>query len=164
MRLPFLSPRKRDYVILPLARSHSAALAALHRDDFSRPWSANEFDDLLAQHTVFGFAAFEAGKGKSGPVGFALARLAADEAEILTITVSRAHRRQGLGRQMMDAVLRRLHTARAEALFLEVDETNAPAIALYLRLAFHEVGKRPAYYQGPDNRKANALVMRRDLR
>ena len=163
MRLPFMSARPKDYAILPLARSHSASLAVLHREDFIRPWTGAEFADLLAQNTVFGFAAFETGKGRAGPVGFVLARLAAGEAEILTVAVSRAHRRQGLGRQLMDAVLRRLHAQRAEALFLEVDETNAPAIALYRRLGFHEVGKRPAYYQSADNRKANALVMRRDL-
>ena len=164
MRLPFIQPRMRAYSILPLARSHSAALSVLHREDFARPWTGNEFSDLLAQNTVFGFAAFETGKGRAGPVGFVLARLAVGEAEILTVAVSRAHRRQGLGRQLMDAVLRRLHAQRAEALFLEVDETNAPAIALYRRLGFREVGKRPAYYQGEDNRKSNALVMRRDLR
>lgn len=163
MRLPFLSPRKREYAILPLAKRHSAALSVLHREDFSRPWSGNEFADLLEQSTVFGFAAFEEGKGKAGPVGFVLARLAAGEAEILTIAVARGHRRQGLGRQMMDAVLRRLHSARAEALFLEVDATNLPALALYRNLGFREVGERPAYYQGPGNSRSNALIMRRDL-
>ena len=72
-----------------------------------------------------------------------LARLAAGEAEILTIAVARGHRRQGLGWRLMDAVLRELHAERAEALFLEVDETNAPAIGLYRKFGFHEVGKRP---------------------
>jgi ribosomal-protein-alanine N-acetyltransferase len=164
MRVPFMHPRLRDYSILPLARNNSAALAALHREDFARPWTDGEFSDLLAQNTVFGFAAFETGKGKAGPIGFVLARLAAGEAEILTVAVTRAHRRQGLGRQLMEAVLRRLHAQRAQALFLEVDETNKPAITLYRRLGFREVGKRPAYYQADDNRKVNALVMRRDLR
>jgi ribosomal-protein-alanine N-acetyltransferase len=64
----------------------------------------------------------------------------------------------------MDAVLRQLHAQRAEALFLEVDETNPPAIALYRRLGFHEVGKRPNYYQSAAKGPTGALVMRRDLR
>ena len=164
MRIPFIGPRERDYAILPLTRKHSGALAVLHREDFVRPWGDDEFSSLLSQDTVFGFGAFETGKGKAGPVGFVLARLAAGEAEILTVAVARAHRRHGLGRQLMDAVLRRLHAQRAEALFLEVDETNLPAIALYRRLGFQEVGKRPAYYQTADKRKANALVMRCSLR
>ena len=78
---------------------------------------------------MFGFAGLEIGKGSAGPVGFVLARLAAGEAEILTLAVARSHRRDGLGWQLMDAVLRELHAQRAEALFLEVDETNAGAIA-----------------------------------
>ena len=147
MRIPFVRPRARDYSILPLAPRHSQGLSILHHEDFIRPWTDHEFADLLSQGTVFGFAAFETGKGRAGPVGFVLARLAAGEAEILTIAVARAHRRQGLGRELMDAVLRRLHAQRTEALFLEVDEANFPAIALYRRLGFQEVGKRPAYYQ-----------------
>src|SRR5690606_7715865 len=116
---------------------------------------------------VFGFAARETGKGAAPPVGFVLARLAAGEGEILTVAVARAHRRQGLGWRLMAAVLRELHGQRAEALFLEVDEANAPAIALYRRPAPSAGGKRPRYYasaQGPARGKSGALVMRRDLR
>jgi [ribosomal protein S18]-alanine N-acetyltransferase len=64
----------------------------------------------------------------------------------------------------MDAVLRHLHHLRAEALFLEVDEANHPALALYRRLGFREVGRRENYYDGAEGRKSSALVMRRDLR
>ena len=92
-----------------------------------------------------------------------LSRLATGEAEILTIAVARARRGYGIGRQLMDAVLRELHAARAEALFLEVDETNGPAIALYRRLGFRQVGNRPGYYKHGESR-TGALVMRRDLR
>jgi ribosomal-protein-alanine N-acetyltransferase len=63
----------------------------------------------------------------------------------------------------MDAVLRELYGQRAEALFLEVDEANAPAVALYRRLGFRQVGRREAYYSGPDGTRSGALVMRRDL-
>ena len=81
-----------------------------------RPWTDGEFEQLLAQDTVFGFAGLETGKGKAGPVGFVLARLAAGEAEILTLAVARSHRREGLGWRLMDAVLRELHAqARREA-------------------------------------------------
>jgi ribosomal-protein-alanine N-acetyltransferase len=78
--------------------------------------------------------------------------------------VARAYRRQGLGWQLMDAALRELHAQRADTLFLEVDETNAAAIALYRRFGFREVGKRPRYYQSADGARTGALVMRRDLR
>jgi ribosomal-protein-alanine N-acetyltransferase len=162
--LPFTTQKPRDFSIAPIARSDAPRLAVLHREDFLRPWSDGEFASLIDQDAVFGFSALETGKGREGPVGFVLARLAAGEAEILTVVVARSHRRLGLGWKLMDAVLRELHAARAEALFLEVDETNAAAITLYRRLGFREVAKRPAYYSDGDGRKSAALVMRRDLR
>jgi [ribosomal protein S18]-alanine N-acetyltransferase len=164
MRIPFLVRHPREYSIEPLGPDSGAALAALHREDFARPWTDGEFEQLIAQDAVFGFAGLETGKGKAGPVGFVLARLAGGEAEILTLAVARSHRREGLGWRLMDAVLRELHGQRAEKLFLEVDETNAGAIALYRRFGFREVGKRPRYYQSADGAKSGALVMRRDLR
>ncbi|PBC01019.1 ribosomal protein S18-alanine N-acetyltransferase [Mesorhizobium sp. WSM3860] len=164
MRIPFFQPRRRDYALEPLTVADSAAVAVLHREDFVRPWTDGEFAALLEQDTVFGYAARETGQGAKPPVGFVLARLAAGEGEILTVAVARAHRRQGLGWQLMDAVLRELHAQRAEALFLEVDETNAPAIALYRRLGFRQVGQRPNYYRSTEHGPTGALVMRRDLR
>ncbi|MGI6854126.1 GNAT family N-acetyltransferase [Mesorhizobium sp. 1B3] len=163
MRFPFLRP-KRDYSVARLTGEDAGAIALLHRQDFVRPWSDDEFASLLAQDTVFGFTVLETGRASAGPVGFVLARLAAGEGEILTVVVARAHRRQGLGWQLMDAVLRELHAERAEALFLEVDETNIAALHLYRRLGFQEVGKRPAYYQTAGSGRSGALVMRRDLR
>lgn len=164
MRIPFLKRPPREFSISPLQPGFGKVLAELHREDFVRPWTDGEFEQLLADDTVFGFAGLETGKGGTRPVGFALARLAAGEAEILTIAVARSHRRAGLGWQLMDAVLRELHAARAEALFLEVDETNLGAIALYRRMGFHQVGKRPRYYKAADETRTGALVMRRDLR
>lgn len=164
MRLPFLPQRVRDFIVERLTPADAGAIADLHREDFQRPWSDVEFQSLLGQETVFGYAVREVGKPKHGPVGFVLARLAAGEGEILTIAVARRCRRRGLGWLLMDAVLRELHSERAEALFLEVDETNAAAIALYRRLGFREVGKRPAYYEHSGGEKTGALVMRRDLR
>lgn len=164
MRIPFLTPRARDYALQPLEVGDSPALAVIHQEDFVRPWSDDEFAGLLGQETVFGFVVREAGRGAAPPVGFVLARLAAGEGEILTVAVSRAHRRQGLGWRLMDSVLRELHGQRAEALFLEVDETNLAAISLYRRLGFGEVGKRPAYYRSAEGSRSGALVMRRDLR
>ncbi len=163
MRIPFLSAGRKEFVVERLTAADSNALAVLHREDFVRPWSADEFSALLEQDTVFGFGAREVGHGAKPPVGFVLARLAAGEGEILTVAVARSHRRQGLGWRLMDAVLRELHGQRAEALFLEVDETNAPAVALYRRFGFQEVGRRANYYRSSEHGLSGALVMRRDL-
>lgn len=163
MRMPFAVRGRREYVMRPLETEDSRALAALHGQAFARPWTDGEFATLLGQESVFGFVAIEVGKPKGAPAGFVLARHAGGEAEILTIAVARSHRRLGIGRQLMDAVLRALHSDRAEALFLEVDEANAAALALYRRLGFREVASRPHYYREPQGRGTRALVMRRDL-
>lgn len=162
MKLPFMP--KREHAIVDLEPADTPAVSVLHAEDFRRPWSAGEFEDLLVQDTVFGYAAREVGNPRAGIVGFVLARLAAGEGEILTVAVARTHRGAGLGRALMDAVLRQLHAERAEALFLEVDETNVPAVALYRRLGFAEVARRPGYYEHEGRKRTDAIVMRRDLR
>ena len=163
MKLPFFAP-PLEFAIERLSSDDAGHLPDIHAEHFLRPWSEDEFASLLDQAPVFGFAAWPVGQRRARPVGFALARLAAGEAEILTIAVARSHRRLGLGRDLMEAVLRTLHADRAEALFLEVDETNVPALSLYKRLGFREVGRRPGYYEQPDGPRSAALVMRRDLR
>lgn len=150
-------------MVEPLRVADSPSLARLHWEGFVRPWSENEFASLLEERIVFGYAAREAGHGDEEPAGFVLARLAAGEGEILTLAVARSHRRLGLGWLLMDAVLRTLHRERAEALFLEVDETNLPAVSLYRRMGFYQVGYRARYYGEGGRTPAGALVMRRDL-
>jgi ribosomal-protein-alanine N-acetyltransferase len=151
-------------VIEELRKEDTAAAARLHVDDFVHPWSDGEIHSLLSKPGVFGYVVRQTGKPGSQPVGFVLARMAADEAEILTIAVDRRWRRYGLGRQLMDAVLRRLHGEGIVSLFLEVNEKNIAARALYAKLGFQAVGQRPGYYEVPGFRRENALVMRYDFR
>jgi [ribosomal protein S18]-alanine N-acetyltransferase len=162
MRLPFESFWQKNHVLVPLNAAHCAAVAALHVEGFHRPWSDGEFRSLLNQDNVFGFLALVEGRPKSPPAGFILARLAAGEAEILTVAVAKSVRRHGLGHRLVDEALRKLHAERAETLFLEVDSANLAAIRLYRRFGFKKVGERPAYYDSPGGKSA-ALVMRLDL-
>jgi [ribosomal protein S18]-alanine N-acetyltransferase len=162
MRSPLDYFRKPTFAIESLKTSHAASISKLHGEGFNRPWSDGEFLALVGQAAVFGFVAKPEGRSSAAPSGFVLARLAAGEAEILTIVVSKSARRCGLGHSLMDTVLRHLHRARAEYLILEVDETNLAAIGLYKRFGFKEVARRPAYYDTKDG-KTSALVMRLDL-
>ncbi|MGO4448593.1 ribosomal protein S18-alanine N-acetyltransferase [Phyllobacterium sp. TAF24] len=163
MGFPLGNLRNRPFVIERLMSADATHLAKLHMLTFSKPWSDEEFHALIVQENVFGFIAREEGNRSAPPGGFVLARLVIDEAEILTIAVAPSSQRRGLGHALMDATLRHLHNARADMLFLEVDETNIPALALYRRLGFKQVGKRPGYYETADGRSA-ALTMRRDLK
>jgi ribosomal-protein-alanine N-acetyltransferase len=137
----------------------AAALAALHAAAFRHGWSEDELERLLTDKTVI------AHRAMAGPTlaGFILSRLAGGEAEILSVAVASSRRSRGLGRKLLDLHLRRLAGLGATAVFLEVDEDNAPARRLYARAGFRDVGRRPAYYARGAQPPANALVLRRDL-
>lgn len=149
------------YVLQPLKHTHCATLSALHAQLFAQVWSEEDFESLLGQSNVFGFLAVPVGKPNAG-CGFVLARLVAGEAEILTIAVAPNAQRRGIGRDLMEGVLRKLHQERAESLFLEVDETNIAAQVLYKRLGFVQVGYRPSYYDSGSGR-SGALILRREV-
>ena len=94
-------------------------------------------------------------------IGFIVSRLVFEEAEILSIAVASSRRGSGLARQLLDINLRRLAGLGARSVFLEVDEGNVPALRLYRRAGFREVGRRKAYY--PAAGGSAALILRRDL-
>lgn len=155
----FAAPRP---ICEPGRVSDADDLAALHAHAFRHGWPATEMEALITDPTVTTIVAREGRTPFSRrPVGFVMVRAAADEAEILTVAVSPKRRGRGIGRLMMDEVIRRLYFMRVASLFLEVDESNASALALYRRLGFREVGRRANYYSGGT---ANALVMRADLK
>src|SRR5690606_7157636 len=151
---------RKPVLVEPLNASFSGEIHRIHAHVFHHSWSSDDFRSLIAQDTVFGFIARQQGKPDKIS-GFVLARLVAGEAEILTIAVELDAQRHGIGRALMDAVLRHLYQERAESLFLEVDETNIAALTLYRRLGFNKVGTRPAYYE-TKNGRSSALVLRRD--
>lgn len=155
----FAAPRP---ICEPGRVSDADDLAALHAHAFRHGWPATEMEALITDPTVTTIVAREGRTPFSRrPVGFVMVRAAADEAEILTVAVSPKRRGRGIGRLMMDEAIRRLYFMRVASLFLEVDESNTPALALYRRLGFREVGRRANYYAGGT---ANALVMRADLK
>jgi [ribosomal protein S18]-alanine N-acetyltransferase len=137
----------------------AAAISALHAASFRRGWSEQEIEGLLIDRAVIAHRAMIGAR----LVGFIMSRLAADEAEILSVAIAARSQGRGLARQLLNLHLRRLAGLSARAVFLEVDEHNTPAIRLYTRAGFREVARRPNYYQGPGDKAATALVLRRDL-
>jgi [ribosomal protein S18]-alanine N-acetyltransferase len=133
----------------------AAAIAALHKASFQRGWGEDEVHGLLIENNV---VAHRAMSGRT-MIGFILSRMAAGEAEILSIAIAPRQRGRRLARPLLDLHLRRLAGLGTRAVFLEVDEKNAPARALYRRAGFYDVGRRKSYYQTG----ASALVLRRDL-
>ena len=140
--------------IQPVGAAHADALAAIHAAAFppDEVWSATVIALHVGLPSGFGFI------DERG--GMVLARTTMDEAEILTIGVRPDARRQGLGRDLLKAAMRRAAETDADTMFLEVAVDNAAAHALYVSLGFVEVGRRKRYYANGDD----ALVMRAALR
>jgi ribosomal-protein-alanine acetyltransferase len=81
--------------------------------------------------------------------GFALARYAGGEMEILNLAVAHSARRQGTARALIQAALNEGAARGAARAFLEVRESNAAALAFYAALGFTPAGRRPKYYRDP---------------
>jgi ribosomal-protein-alanine N-acetyltransferase len=137
----------------------AAAIAALHAASFHRGWSDGEIESLLLDRAV---VAHRATSGRR-LCGFILSRLAAGEAEILSVAVAAPWRGRGLARRLLDLHMRRLAGLGVRAIFLEVGEDNEPARRLYRRAGFRQVGRREGYYQERPGQSTAALVLRRDL-
>ena len=138
--------------------------ADLHGARFARAWSDGEFHALLGQEPVLGFVAIRSGLFvPKSLVGFVLAREVAGEAEILSVAVSAQYSGLGLGWRLVHSAIREIRIRGGKSIFLEVDETNVAALALYKKLRFKQVGERKGYYQSAEGSKTTALVMRLDL-
>lgn len=131
-------------------------LAALHEACFDEAWTGPDFARLLAMPGSFGLLA---GDG-SAMLGLTVARCAAGEAEILTIGVVPAVRRNGIARTLLAEAFHLMKAAGADQAFIEVAADNEPALGLYRDIGFVEVGRRKEYYVRYNADPADALTMR----
>lgn len=147
--------------IRPIGAERSAECAAIHATSFAYPWQEADFEQLFVASGTFADGAIEA--KEEHLAGFVMSRVAAGEAEILTIAVAPEWRRRGIASSLLAPHMAGLAAIRVDRLFLEVDGENSAARALYARFGFQEVGERKAYYRAADVKTSGALVMRRDL-
>lgn len=163
MMWPFRARSIDDLGVEALGLSHAQAMADIHAATFKPAWTDGEFVDFLNNNNVGGVALIEQAAKGGAMLGFALVRVTDDEAEILTIAVKPSWQNHGIGQRLMHSVLANLHADRVARLFLEVDEANKSAIALYKRVGFEQVAIRKNYYNLGEGKKSHALVMRRDV-
>ncbi len=131
-------------------------MARLHGESFvtPRPWSEAEIAAVLDSALCFVLTA---------PLGFLIGRAVAGEAELLTIAVDPAARRQGIAAGLVAGFLAEARARGAGVAFLEVAADNAAALALYGAAGFAESGRRRGYYVGPDGRAVDAVLMSRGV-
>ena len=146
-------------LVEPATLRDAPKLAQLHGASFHRGWGEGEFEVMLTERNTLVHRL----RIGSRIAGFAVSRMAADEAEILSIAVEASQRGRGLSRNLLLTHLGHLAGRGARTIFLEVEENNQPARRLYERAGFSVVGRRERYYQQPGGQQLNALLMRRDL-
>lgn len=141
-----------NYKLTPMTAEHIPQIAALERACFSHPWS----EDALREELWNDSAVIIAAEGEDGTVlGYAGLQTVLDEGYINNVAVDQRFRRQGVADELIAAFVR-FGRARLAFLTLEVRSSNAPAIALYAKHGFREVGRRKNYYDDP---REDAILM-----
>ena len=157
----------KSFVIRPARQSDLEAILGIERDSFADPWSRESFESSLALERMRFLVAEEGGtgyeEGRAGDetiLGYVVALLLVDEAEIANLAVAPSARRHGLGGLLLDHVAKDAALSGVRFLYLEVRESNSAARALYESRLFLPVGRRRGYYQRPPE---DALLLKRDL-
>ena len=143
-------------MIVPMNSAHVAQIAEMEKLCFSDPWSersiASELENSLSLWLVY--------EQEGRVVGYVGSQSVAPESDMMNLAVLPEMRKQGIAQALVEELTRLLLSHGIESLTLEVRLSNAPAIALYTKLGFEIVGKRPRYYVNP---KEDALIMRKEL-
>ena len=129
--------------------------AAAYEGSAHTPWTRNQFYDELSQPGRSWWVTHDQGV----ITGFAGGQLAGSDFEITEVVVAADHRRRGIASRLLARVTYDAQMLNASTASLEVADGNDPALALYRRLGFQQVGRRPGYYPGG----ADALIMRATL-
>jgi len=138
------------------------AVAAIDRQSFPLPWSANSFrSELTTNPAAYLLVAEQTVDGGRRIAGYAGYWLVVDEAHLSTLAVDPGSRRRGLGERILREAMRQAARQGAEMMTLEVRVSNDPARRLYEKYGFRVVGRRPRYYQ--DNLEDAILMTREHL-
>ena len=141
--------------LIPMDNCHVAQVAALEKQCFSDPWSESSVASELSNPLSAWLVAMD-GDVLAGYVG---SQSVMGESDMMNIAVDAHYRRQGIAQALIEALVVQLKEKGSHSLTLEVRISNQPAIALYEKLGFAQVGRRPNYYRNP---KEDALILRKE--
>lgn len=134
---------------------HVAKVAELEAKYFSMPWSENSICGELKNPLSLWVVALKDGE----VVGYVGSQIVPDEADMMNLAVEETYHRKGIAEGLVNALVSQLQVRGVVSLTLEVRASNAPAIALYNKMGFFQVGRRPNYYQKP---REDALILRKE--
>ena len=134
---------------------HVAQVAQLEKLCFADPWSEKSIASELGNIWSYWLVAVD-GDTVAGYIG---SQSSIDESDIMNVAVHPDYRRQGIAESLINYLVKDLKARGSHALMLEVRASNDPAIALYEKLGFCQVGRRKNYYRNP---KEDALILRKE--
>ena len=135
--------------------AHVTQIAELEKICFSDPWSERSIASELDNKLAFWLVAVE-GDTVAGYIG---SQTVMDETDMMNVAVHPDFRRRGIAGALVNGLVDDLKTKGSHCLTLEVRASNAPAIALYEKLGFSEIGRRKNYYRNP---REDALILRKE--
>ena len=148
------------YKVRSACRSDVKQIAELERICFSFPMSEENVEKFLFGEHSLAFVCYEE-KDEHSVCAYCGAICVLDEAQILNVATSPQHRRKGLGRLVVQALIVSAEQKGIDSITLEVRETNAVAQNLYKSLGFYEIGMIKKYYSKPTE---NALILKLDIK
>ena len=132
-----------------------AQVAELEKICFADPWSEKSIASELDHTWSLWLVALD----DNNVVGYIGSQTAVDETDVMNVAVHPDYRRRGIAERLIGILVAELKDRGSRALMLEVRSSNAPAIALYEKLGFSQVGRRKNYYRNP---KEDALILRKE--
>ena len=127
-------------------------VAQIEKECFSLPWSEASFEDSLAREDTV-FLVCE----DLDVVGYIGMYLSFEEGEITNVAVTPSYRQRGCGNLLIQAIKEEAKARAAECVILEVRVSNVPAISLYKKHGFEEIGIRKNFYEHPSE---DAIIMK----
>lgn len=137
--------QKSNIEICTAGVSDIPAIAELERMCFSAPWSEKAISDTMTGDNSLFLVAKQEGK----VCGYIGSYTALDEGYITNVAVNPDCRRRGIGEALVKTLIEKGKEKLLSFWTLEVRESNSGAIALYSKLGFENVGKRPRFYSNP---------------
>lgn len=144
--------------IQPMNQSHIPQIVALEELCFSDPWSENAFFSELQNPLSLWLVAEDENHTVAGYIG---SQTVIDASDIMNVAVAPQYRNHGIATALIDRLCAQLIKQGALSVALEVRCTNLPAISLYNKLGFEQVGVRRNYYRNP---REDALILRKEIR
>ncbi len=139
-----------------MAAAHVPGVAELEKICFQDPWSENSVASELQNPLSLWLVAVD---GQT-VVGYIGSQSVQSESDMMNVAVHPDYRRQGIAEALVELLILELSEKGSHALMLEVRVSNDPAIALYEKLGFRQVGLRKNYYRNP---REDARIMRKDF-